>query len=310
MTLARLAFLAALAFAAPALAAPLTVKTIKIEKHNKRTDLEFTCPQTGVKSIDTDLAAWAKAMKKEFEGYDHPAGLPSATGAYSADLSFDVARNDNAMFAVVFNYDTFAGGAHPNHELYAFNYLRKDGARVDFAEIFGMAGTRRVSQLAIADLIAQGVVDDDWVRRGAGPAPENFSAFVLHPKALEIFFPPYQVAPYAAGAQTVSIPLARLKDVMRGDWRAPQPSFDCLSAKAPIEVALCGDAGLARLDRDMAAAFRTQRANAYEDGAKEKLLREQKAWLTRRDACLKGVVPPAACLTGLYKARIAILKKL
>ncbi len=60
----------------------------------------------------------------------------------------------------------------------------------------------------------------------------------------------------------------------------------------------------------MATAFRTQRANAYEDGAREKLLREQKVWLARRDACLKGVVPPGVCLTGLYKTRIAALKKI
>jgi hypothetical protein len=33
---------------------------------------------------------------------------------------------------------------------------------------------------------------------------------VITPDALTFFFPPYQVAAYAAGPQTVSIPLAQL----------------------------------------------------------------------------------------------------
>lgn len=42
--------------------------------------------------------------------------------------------------------------------------------------------------------------------------------------------------------------------------RAASPSFDCNKASAPDELAICADDGLARLDREAAAAWRKLRA--------------------------------------------------
>ena len=60
------------------------------------------------------------------------------------------------------------------------------------------------------------------------------------------------------------------------------PTFDCASAKSAAEKAICSDADLARLDRDMNAAYRA--ALARLTGAKAAALRQQqRAFLANRD---------------------------
>ncbi len=61
-----------------------------------------------------------------------------------------------------------------------------------------------------------------------------------------------------------------------------KPLFDCATATRAVEKAICSDAELARLDRDMNAAF--QEALARLSGAKAAALRqEQRAFIAKRD---------------------------
>jgi uncharacterized protein YecT (DUF1311 family) len=61
------------------------------------------------------------------------------------------------------------------------------------------------------------------------------------------------------------------------------PSFDCATAAAAFEKAICGDAKLAELDLDMARYFKiaTEGLNAADAAA---LSADQRAWLARRAA--------------------------
>jgi tetratricopeptide (TPR) repeat protein len=61
-----------------------------------------------------------------------------------------------------------------------------------------------------------------------------------------------------------------------------KPLFDCATAKRAVEKAICSDAELVRLDRDMNTAF--QEALARLSGAKAAALRqEQRAFIAKRD---------------------------
>jgi uncharacterized protein YecT (DUF1311 family) len=61
-----------------------------------------------------------------------------------------------------------------------------------------------------------------------------------------------------------------------------KPLFDCATVTRAVEKAICSDAELAQLDRDMNAAF--QEALAQRSGAKAKALRqEQQAFIANRD---------------------------
>ena len=297
--------------AANAAGLPLAKKTVVFK--NKDSDISVSYPQTGNKAIDAVLAAYArqsadvfKTYKPDFANNDHQ---------YQLETTYQVERNDAAMFAVVFTEYSDTGGAHPNSDYRTFNFLLPDGAQVFLPEILGGAkGIDRVSELAIAKLIKDigtgpdTLSDPDTIKSGAGPSADNFKDFVWLPSKLHIYFPPYQVAAYAAGPQEVTIPLAALKDVTRSDWRAPAPSFDCAHAATPIEHAICGDAMLARLDRQVAEAYQTALRNAYEPTAQEQLRQVQRAWVANRNkACGNGAI--GSCLTKLYRARLAVLTK-
>jgi len=59
--------------------------------------------------------------------------------------------------------------------------------------------------------------DKNWILKGTAPNEKNFQNFNLGIKELLIHFPPYQVAPYAAGEQVVGIPYNQLKTVIKSN---------------------------------------------------------------------------------------------
>ncbi len=76
------------------------------------------------------------------------------------------------------------------------------------------------------------------------------------------------------------------------------PSFNCRSARTRGEIAVCGDSGLAALDRQMAAQFNT--AMAQGDSRQRSLLqRTRNDFLRYRDNC-----PSNACIAETYRGRI------
>jgi uncharacterized protein YecT (DUF1311 family) len=300
---------ACLLAAAPAVAKGLPVKTLTIDKSADGYDIAIEYPATGNAAVDREIAGWAKQEADDFVKLAAADHQPGET-AYGLDVSFEVARNDGAVFAVIFSEETDTGGAHPNHDFATFNFEVPSGWRLYLPEIFdGHKGLARISALAIADLARQSRTshsdgDTSW-SDGAGPDWDNFRDFILQKDKLEIHFPPYQVASYADGEQETDIPLAALKGLTRSDRHAPAASFDCGVAGTPIEKAICSDVALARLDRDVAEAYLRALSLATDDAPKEALKSEQRAWLSQRDAaCPNAAVD---CLGGVYKDRLAKL---
>jgi uncharacterized protein len=97
---------------------------------------------------------------------------------------------------------------------------------------------------------------------------------------------------------------------MRPDPRAPLPSFDCVKATTPVELAVCSDASLAQLDRRMAEAYalRLRLGSVYPDPAKVRS--EQVDWLVKRDATCAERADAAlvTCLKSEYALRLQTLR--
>mgnify|MGYP006289076967 CR=1 FL=1 len=114
---------------------------------------------------------------------------------------------------------TFLGGAHPATEFHGFTFL-EDGRRVRLADLFAEPGPalRAIAPLAVERLEAMlrptGMLDPEWLARGTAPEPGNYGAFACTPKGLLFVFQHYQVAPYAAGPQRVSIAWERLEPLL------------------------------------------------------------------------------------------------
>ena len=76
------------------------------------------------------------------------------------------------------------------------------------------------------------------------------------------------------------------------------PSFNCRFARSRGEIAVCGDSGLAALDRQMAAQFNSAMAEA--DSRERALLQRTRSdFLRYRDNC-----PSNGCIAETYRGRI------
>jgi hypothetical protein len=119
-----------------------------------------------------------------------------------------------------------AGAAHPNSYTEVVNFDLKNGKSLKLADLFspGAKYLQTLSSYCIQDLKkqakAQGedaLLDDDWIKRGAGAELTNYDNWTITKKGLNITFDPYQVAAYAAGPQKVVVPYSSLKDIIKPD---------------------------------------------------------------------------------------------
>jgi uncharacterized protein YecT (DUF1311 family) len=300
-----------LAFAVVAQTAPAPApQKMEIKEQRKQYVLEVAYPRFGQAAIDRQIEAWAQDVAREFrESAKESVGEPNP---WSAEVSYEIPRNDAAMATVMFTYYSYMGGAHPNSTVETFNFFKSDGMKVDLAELFTQRGIQRISDISIARLKRDlggpdGMSDIDWIKKGAGANAANFASYVLLPRELVIYFDPYQVAAYAAGPQEVHIPLSQLKDVMRADPRAPVASFECASARSDVERTICSSRDLARLDRRLGEAYANKMVWAADEAHAKALREQQRAWLRQRDGSCRGP-STAKCLTQVYEKRIKALE--
>ncbi len=294
-------------------AAGLPIKEKQIVRKTARADVQVVYPRTGHAPIDIQVSKWAEEMAANFQGDDSDdaeAGLP-----WSLEVGYTVARNDAAGFALEFGISDYSGGAHPNSTITTFNFLMPEGEPLDIEQVLeGRKGLNKLSALVVADLKKQLLPEEasnaEWIENGASAEWANFQAFLLLPDTLRIAFSPYAVAPYSSGPQTVDIPLKALADVLRKNPRTPLPSFDCSKAASVIEHSICASMQLARLDRQVAAAYRMRLRLAGEDN--QSLFKQaQRAWVGQRNA-ICGQRQAAAltqCLVSSYQARLTELQQ-
>jgi hypothetical protein len=109
----------------------------------------------------------------------------------------------------------YTGGAHPNNWPMTWVFDLEDGREITLDRLFPdrEAALARVSD--ICREVLSGSLGDmlvpDMLDAGLTPTADNFSRFVLTSEGVAFFFGPYQVAPYAAGEQVVTIPYADME---------------------------------------------------------------------------------------------------
>lgn len=87
---------------------------------------------------------------------------------------------------------------------------------------------------------------------------------------------------------------------------APALAVDCTRAASAIDHAICANPKIKQADAELTRLY-TQVRDAVAPSARVALLRQQKAWIARRDAGCKTAAP---CLDAAYRARVAALTSL
>lgn len=171
--------------------------------------------------MKTEITKMIAEFKKEVAG-PSPGGVNNGN---SFDAGYTVMFANDDLISVSFGISRYyEGAAHPMPAIQVYNYNLKTGKLWALGELFKPATywLDYISRLAIDDLLARikpegdgGLCSDpDWVRRGAGPDPENFQNWNISRKGLILSFPPYQVACYAGGPSYVTIPFSKLQNLI------------------------------------------------------------------------------------------------
>jgi hypothetical protein len=135
-------------------------------------------------------------------------------GPYSLDIRYQLFNHSETITSIRFDITDNTGGAHGNFYFRTFTFDLTDERSIPLEEVFA-PGTNpwptiaEVAQTTILERLnsmdASAAIDTDWIADGSGENIENYRSFVLTPEGITFYFPPYQVAPYAAGAFEVQI---------------------------------------------------------------------------------------------------------
>lgn len=180
-----------------------------------RPEINITYPSLGRSDIDADIARWAANMADAFDDcFVGENNAPDSKDPYELSGTYAVSCPSAAAVSLTFDIWTYTGGAHGNRDIITLNYSLITGQRLDIVDIFEDvdAALELMSQWSRKELFTRfaGSRMERMIREGTEPVIENFSSLTLTPMGVCIRFQPYQVAPWAAGAQDVDIPLEEL----------------------------------------------------------------------------------------------------
>ncbi|MDE2224538.1 MAG: DUF3298 domain-containing protein [Xanthomonadaceae bacterium] len=207
------------------------------------------------KPLAEAMRTTADNAKRDFvQALPDPETLPEfANRQLELLLDFKVAAQTSAFISVRESGSSDTGGAHPNPVQAAFVFDRKAGRLIALDDLFANpdAARRALANFAHDTLLRKlmanapkpGEGSPDAIREwksnmlqmldgGTKPTTVNYSVFVVLAGAaqdapspgLTLIFPPYQVAPYVEGTQTVDVPASTfakfLKPAYQGDFIA------------------------------------------------------------------------------------------
>jgi len=114
-------------------------------------------------------------------------------------------------------------GAHGNTYFHTFTFDTTSGTSIALADIFTL-GTQYLDKLStISRAKLPAILGDNseasFITDGTTSDDKNFENFFFDNKELVFIFPPYQVAPYSAGPQTLRIPLTELSNILKSEYR-------------------------------------------------------------------------------------------
>ena len=131
----------------------------------------------------------------------------------------------SSAHTVSYIYTTYLDtlGAHGNTFFHTFTFDTTTGAPLSLADAFlpGSSYLETLSGLAREKLpgtIGQGA-SAQMLDAGTTPDAKNFANFFFDNKDFVVLFAPYAVAPYAAGTQTLRIPVAQLAAILKPEYR-------------------------------------------------------------------------------------------
>jgi len=200
-------------------------KEKKITESRKNYSIEISYPlmadskyPAGLEKFNSLIHNYFQSQVKEFrDDYMEGESAGVTDVPWSIYYSYEIEYKSASLVSILFMGSNYCGGAHPSPVFYCVNFDLEKGRIVAVKDIFrkGSGYYEKLSALCIRELKKRNISSSsELINEGASSRAENFECFYLKSDALVILFPPYQVAPYAAGPQEVIIPFRSIRDLI------------------------------------------------------------------------------------------------
>ncbi|MCE1252929.1 MAG: DUF3298 and DUF4163 domain-containing protein [Anaerolineae bacterium] len=198
----------------------LGAKTLQDKSESPAYDLDVTYPymqgdgaqvdpfnQAIEKFINTSVSSFKNDMA---QGGD----VPVTDSRSSYQVQYTTPLVSGRVVSVLFQtYFYYAGAAHPNSFYTSFNYDLKEHRMLELKDLF-MPGSDYLGAISsYSNTVLSSLLGDAFFAEGAQAKEENYKTWNLELDGLLFTFDPYQVGPYAAGAQKVNIPVSALESL-------------------------------------------------------------------------------------------------
>jgi hypothetical protein len=167
------------------------------------------------------------SFKKEMAPKPDEEPRPEGSMGSDMNVAYNIALAQDDLISIEFGVGSYyQGAAHPNSYTEVVNYDLKNGKQLKLGDIFkpGSKYLQALSTYCINELKKVGkekgpdsMLEDRWIKDGAGPTSKNYQSWTITKKGLGINFDSYQVAPYAAGPQFVMVPYSAIKEHVNTD---------------------------------------------------------------------------------------------
>lgn len=200
-------------------------KEKKIAENRKNYSIEISYPlmalskyPTGLEKFNSLIHNYFQSQVKEFrDDYREGESAGVTDVPWSLYYSYEINYKSASLVSILFTGSNYCGGAHPSPVFYSVNFDLEKGRIVAVKDLFrkGSGYYEKLSVLCIRELKKRDISSSsELINEGASSRAENFDCFYFKSDALVILFPPYQVAPYAAGPQEVIIPFRSIRDLI------------------------------------------------------------------------------------------------
>lgn len=151
--------------------------------------------------------------------------FPTQTNGSFLETKHTLLYQSGEVWSFKFDFHFYSdGAAHPGSYSITLNYDLGQGRELALSDLFlpNSNYLEAIANYCKSELSKQPFYDGAFTQ-GADPTPENYRRWNITPGGLLITFDEYQVAPYAAGPQQVTVPYAALKDLI--DPQGPLSGF-------------------------------------------------------------------------------------
>ena len=202
-----------------------TAERVEIRQSGPNADIQASYPRlagAGAERANAAIAARAEALIDEFRG-EYRRFLTESGGVHlgppwTLTLDSTPVYAPAGFWSLGLNLYRYTGGAHGGQERYALVLARPNGETVPPAGLFrdGSDWLTALSDYCYRDLAARDAFapGDDWLKTGTAPDPDNYKVLLPREEGLEVYFPQYQVGPYAIGSFDVVVPSGVLAPVL------------------------------------------------------------------------------------------------